>query len=366
MGIGLLLDPYGEKSPGGLGRAIFEMVKALLKADHNNLYTIYVKKEPATPPLLPGDNWTLKVLGESSLFLHGARYINRTLDVHIFFNPIIPLFFFPKKSIVVVHDFAYLELPNQSLKQKISAIFLYCAHAVSLRKATTIVAVSEATKQSTVQHFRIHPNKIQVIYNGFVFPEEVPDQMPVPQQFFLFAGVLKERKNVAGIIKAFGIFARTNETHKLLIAGKNEGEYAESLISLARGLGIENRVPFLGYVTNAQLAYLYSKAEAFVFPSFIEGFGMPILEAMHVGLPVITSNSGALAEIAGDAALLVDPTRPEDIAEAMSRIVANVTLKTDLIEKGLRRSAQFSWDETARRLIEVTYKVADTKRQLSL
>jgi len=360
MRIGLLLHPYGEKSPGGLGRSVFEMARNLIELDRENSYLVYFKDREVSRPSFVGDHWTFKGLGSRALWL--AFGMDRTLDAYIFFNPIIPLFFFPRKSIVVVHDFAYLELPNQSFKQRCMSIVLYAAHWVSLWKATAIVAVSHATKESVVRHFRISPEKVHVIYNGFIALSDTPQEMKTPPRFFLFAGVLKERKNVAGVIRAFALFTKNNATHELLIAGKQSGAYAESLQQLARELGVGNRVHFLGYVTDAELAYLYSRAEALVFPSFIEGFGMPVLEAMHAGLPVITSNSGALAEVAGDAALLVDPTHPEDIAEAMSRIASDVELKGELKGKGRTRSAQFSWGETAKGLIEVIRSIGNTAR----
>ncbi len=337
MKIGLLVDPYGEKSPGGLGRAIFEMARALQGADSKNTYTVYTKKG----------------MGVRSLFLQGARALDRALDLHIFFTPIIPLFFFPRRSIVVVHDFAYLELPERSLKEKLKSLVLYCAHALSLWKATKIVAVSNSTKENTVRHFGVNPDKIEVIHNGYVAFAGALEPMPVPEHFFLFAGVLKERKNVAGIIRAFALFAGGNATHELLIAGKRSGAYAESLVDLARELGVVRRVRFLGYVSDAQLAYLYSKAQALVFVSFIEGFGMPLLEAMHAGLPVITSNNGALAEVAGDAALLVDPASPGGIAKAMGSMAGDRSLREALKEKGYVRAKQFSWDENTRGFLKV-------------
>ena len=341
MRIGLLIDPYKEESPGGLGRAIFEMARGIRAADHLNTYVVYTKK----------------AMGVKSVFLQGAQNMDRTLDLYIFFTPITPLFFFPKRSIVVVHDFAYLEMPERSLKEKLNSAVLYCAHALSLWKATKVIAVSETAKQSTIRHFGINMEKIQVVYNGFItLPAEL-EPVPTPEHFFLFAGVLKERKNVSGIIRAFAIFAKHNGTHELLIAGKQGGAYAESLVILARELGMESRVRFLGYVTDGQLQYLYQKAQALVFASFIEGFGMPILEAMHAGLPVITSNNGALAEVAGDAALLVNPFAPGDIAAAMSRIAGDASLRTELKEKGLHRARQFSWDENARRFIEVIHSI---------
>src|SRR3989344_3622279 len=183
MNIGMLLDPYGEESPGGLGRAVFEMARGIRTADRKNSYVVYTKN----------------AMGVVSLFLQGARKMDRNLDLYIFFNPIVPLFLFPKRAIVVVHDCAYLELPARSLLQKIKGAVLYCAHALSLRKATKIIAVSNTAKESTVRHFGVNPEKIQVVYNGFIALPVEPEPVPTPKHFFLFAGVLKERKNVAGI-----------------------------------------------------------------------------------------------------------------------------------------------------------------------
>jgi glycosyltransferase involved in cell wall biosynthesis len=349
MNIGVLVDPYGEKSPGGLGRAIFEMAKALIAADPADTFVVCVKNTPKAPPGLAGTNWTLNVLGGKSLFLNGSRNMDKTLDLYIFFNPIIPFFFFPKKSIVVAHDFAYLELPERSLKQKINALMLFYAHALSLWKASKIVAVSEAAKQSTISHFGVKPDKIEVIYNGFVATDVSLEPLNTPLKFFLFAGVLKERKNVLGVIEAFAFFSKNHEGYELVIAGKKEGSYYAKCEAMVQSLGIGQQVRFLGYVTDGQLGYLYTKATALVFPSLIEGFGMPVLEAMSVGLPVITSNNGALAEVAGDAALLVNPKDPQDIARGMSEVANSDALKIDLAHKGSHRAKEFSWEKNAQK-----------------
>lgn len=348
MHIGLIVDPYGEKSPGGLGRAIFEMAKGIVEFDRHRVYTLYFKKLPERPPNIAGEHWHMEAIGETYLLVSGARKISRALDLYIFFNPIIPLFFFPKKSIVVVHDFAYLEMPSHSFKQKLISFVLYAAHGLSLWKATKIVAVSQTAKDSVVRHFHISPEKIQVIYNGFIAPAGVSEPLETPEQFFLFAGVLKERKNVLGVVRAFALFAKSNSDYALLIAGKKEGGYYAQVAALVQELGVEDRVRFLGYVTDGQLAYLYTKAKALVFPSLIEGFGMPVLEAMSVGLPVITSNTGALAEVAGDAAVLVDPYDPEAIARGMTQVASSVERRAPLIEKGTARAEQFSWKKNAR------------------
>jgi glycosyltransferase involved in cell wall biosynthesis len=359
MRIGMLLNPYGEKSPGGLGRSIFEVAKNLIELDRGNSYTLYFKEKEAPRPSFSGEHWTYKGLGSRVLWLTGTFGMDRTLDAYIFFTPIIPFFLRPKRSIVFALDFAYWSYRG-SWRDELSAKMLFFLHKRALQHADAVVAISEETKQNVMRFFHVPAERITVVPLSYIPLGEKKEPLPVPNDFFLFVGVLKERKNVAGIIKAFALFARTNETYELLIAGKRGGVYAESLVRLARELGVGKRVRFLGYVTDAQLAYLYSKARAFVFPSFIEGFGMPVLEAMHAGLPVITSKSGALAEVAGDAALLVDPARPEDIATAMSRIAGDTALRAALKEKGLLRAEQFSWQKTAREILEIVTNLTHT------
>lgn len=355
----MLLNPYGEKSPGGLGRSIFEMAKNILELDRENSYTLYFKDKEISRPAFKGEHWTYKGLGSKVLWLTGAFGMDRTLDAYIFFTPIIPFFLRPKHSIVFAFDFAYWSL-RSSWHEELSARLLFFLHKRALRQADAIVAISEETKQNVIQLFGIPAERVTVVHLSYVPLGERKDPLPVPDNFFLFAGVLKGRKNVAGVIRAFSLFARSDHSHELLIVGKQEGVYAESLLSLARKLGVEKRVRFLGYVTDAQLAYLYTKAQALVFPSFLEGFGMPVLEAMSAGLPVITSNQGALAEVADDAALLVDPARPEDIATAMSRVANDPQLREELTKKGIARAGQFSWQKTAGEILEIIIDVEHT------
>lgn len=354
MKICLLVHPYGEKTPSGLGRSIFEMVKGVVGHDPANFYTIYVKDKPNEKPDFPGTNWELKILGSKSLWLTGAWGIDSVFDLYIFFTPIIPLFFHPKKSIVVAHDFAYLTLSSGTTKERLVRWILSFLNARSFHLANQIIAVSHETKRSIIQHFKIDERKIVVIHNGFIPLPQASRSLPVPPLFFLFVGVIKARKNVSGIIQAFAIFSKsTTEDYQLLIAGKTEGPYYESLVLLVNELMISDKVKFLGYVSDMELAYLYKKAQAFVFPSLIEGFGMPILEAMDAGLPVITSSTGSLAEVAGDAALLVNPNQPKEIAKAMNQVAGNDSLRESLRQKGFTRVRHFTWEITAKKFLTI-------------
>jgi glycosyltransferase involved in cell wall biosynthesis len=341
MKLALIVDPYGEEKPGGLGRAIFQMAQGIINS-HVADVTVYFKKKNASTFV---GSYDTQVLGVNRLWFSAGKKLSKKHDLYIFFTPIIPLTFFPKKSIVVVHDLAYLELPAKSLKERLSRLVLKQLHRIALVKATKIVAVSETAKRSTISHLGISPHKIQVIYNGFI-PLPLGERVEnLPEKFFLFAGVLKERKNVHGVIRSFAVFAQTNTDYMLLIAGKTGSAYAESAQKLAEDLNIKDRVRFVGYVRDGELRYLYSKALALVFPSFIEGFGMPVLEAMDIGLPVITSNTGALAEVAGNAALLVNPHNESDIARAMLQMAEDQHLRDMYIEKGKKRAAEFSWSK---------------------
>lgn len=351
MKLGVVLHPYGEKSPGGLGRSIHEIAKHVITLGFEHRYTVYVKGKSKRPSF-PGTSWEFKTLGRGPLWLTGAFGMDRTLDAYVFFTPVIPFFLRPKRSLVFVLDFAYLRFQS-SWKERLSATFLLFLHRRALRKADRIIAISEQTKEETIRFCKVPAEKIAVVPLSYIPLGETKKEINVPERFFLFAGVLKERKNVAGIIRAFSLFSKEVAGHELLIAGKQSGGYEEFLVRLARDLGVAERIRFLGYVSDAELSYLYTKAEALIFPSLIEGFGMPVLEAMHAGLPVITSRQGALAEVADAAALLVDPTRPDDIAGAMARVAKDSELRESLRAKGKARAALFSWDETARRVLEV-------------
>jgi len=351
MTIGLILDPYGERQPGGLGRSIFEIARALIRAAPHTALTIYLKKDPAQPPAFPPGAWTIRPLRVRSVLFSGARRIDKGLDWYLFLTSVIPLWWRPKKSIVMAFDFAYLEEAT-TLQSRLRAWLLYYVHRRSFRLATTVVAISHATAHEVTERFGIPPEKVVAIPIGFIPLTAATESYEVAHPYFFFAGVIKNRKNIEGIIRAFGHFcAGTAEPHHLVLAGKTGGQYYERLRALVHELGLQEKVLFIGYVSDAELSFLYRNATAFVFPSHIEGFGMPILEAMDVGTPVITSNKGALAEVAGDAALLTDPTDHEALARAMARLVNDPTTRREMVQKGTQRAAQFTWERFARRLL---------------
>ncbi len=351
MKIGILLDPYGEKNPSGLGRWALEIVKNLIQSQSPDRFTVYVKKltEHGGDASIEA-HAAIKPLGVNSLWWSGGSRLDKKQDAYLFLTSIMPLTFFPKYSTVVALDFAYLEIGSSSLRQRAQSMFLYLLHFISFIKATKIVCISEDTRTKLHSHFFISRNKTVTIPLSAIDLAVPEEPISIPVKFFLFAGVLKERKNVAGVVRAFAELQSTNplaQEYVLCIAGRTGGVYYSSLVALAEELGITDRIRFLGYVTDGQLVYLYRHATALVFPSFIEGFGMPVLEAMHAGLPVVTSKIGALAEVAGNSALLVDPYDPKDISSALSKMVSDPSVIEDLRARGYVRAQEFSWEKTA-------------------
>lgn len=344
MKIGIILHPYGEKKPAGLGRAILEIVRAMLEIDKENEYTIFLKN-PDLKPDLPGNNWKTSRLTPHTL---------RSLDVCIFNTPVMPwwcgILGKAKKSAVIAYDFAYLQYsPNR---------FLKFIHSRALKRADLIISISEATKKDLIRIFKIPPQKINVVYLGFSKICDIASEpiQNLPGKFFLFVGAIKERKNVLGVVKAFDEYKKSGGKHKLVIAGNGSGEYYEKILKFIKENNLSDSIIFLGQITDGNLSYLYKKTEALLYPSFLEGFGLPILEAQDCGLPVVTSNVLSLPEVAGNGAILVDPINPSEISEAVKKISSDPIFRQNLIEKGFLNSKKFSWQKTAQEILLLILK----------
>ncbi len=356
MKIGIVLHPYGEKYPAGLARIIFEWTKALVASDMKNEYTIFTKERSVPADVFSGGRLRAAALGGGRFWLDRGLSRMREADVIIFNTPVLPFFGKPKRSIVIALDFAYQYIPAYSLVDWAKKFTLKWYHGYSLRRADAVIAISDATKNDCARLYGIPKGKITVIHPGFTDICALPQKpVDVPKPFFLFIGALKERKNVHGVIGAFAEYRRRNPASRemLCIAGSGAGEYRGSLRMLAEKEGISPHICFLGPVSDRELSFLYKNTVALVFPSFIEGFGFPILEAMACGTPVITSRGSSSEEIARDAALLVDPKNINEIAGAMQKITNDGSLRDSLVRAGNGRVAQFSWSKAAKELLKV-------------
>jgi glycosyltransferase involved in cell wall biosynthesis len=225
-----------------------------------------------------------------------------------------------------------------------------------LKRADAVVTISASSKKDIVSACGIAEDKVHVIHLG-VEPRFVPDApeesefaRQLPERYILNIGTLEARKNLPRLLEAYAIARKRGLDRKLLIGGAT-GWRLSNLAAIVDKFGLEEDVNFLGYVKDEELPILYGRADFFVYPSLYEGFGLPILEAMACGTPVITSDCSSMPEVAGEAALLVDPLDVEALAEKMLELVSDKELAASLRARGIERAGRFTWEKTARQTV---------------
>jgi glycosyltransferase involved in cell wall biosynthesis len=258
----------------------------------------------------------------------------------------------PCPAVVTIHDLAFLRWPEHLPRRR----YHYLAHEVrsAARRAARVLTVSQSTKTDVVSMLGVAPQRIAVTPLGVDerFQPVPPDRIAqwrhergCHRPFILAVGTLEPRKNLPTLLRAFSRLV-AEVPHDLMLVGP-EGWLTRELEATLARLQLGDRVRLTGYVADAELPLWYAAAAAFVFPSFYEGFGLPVLEAMACGAPVITSNVSALPEVAGDAALLVNPDDEAALAEAILRVVTDPGLAATFRERGLKRARHFTWQRTA-------------------
>jgi glycosyltransferase involved in cell wall biosynthesis len=240
----------------------------------------------------------------------------------------------------------------------------------TLRNADKIIAISQNTKNDLIKHFNIPEDKIRVVYlavnNNYkpVSNEEVKrvkDKYNPNSPFILYVGTLEPRKNIVRLIDAFHRLKQKEIPHKLVIAGKKGWKY-ENIFGEIEKLKLKDDVIFTGYVSDEDLPALYNAADLFVYPSIYEGFGLPPLEAMACGTPVITSNTSSLPEVVGGAGIMVDPYNIDELSNKMQEVLTSKNLRKELSEKGLKRAKMFSWEKCAKETLEVFEDLINKKK----
>jgi glycosyltransferase involved in cell wall biosynthesis len=277
----------------------------------------------------------------------------------------------PCPYVVTIHDCIHLRFP-QYLPNRFAYTYARTMMRLAARRAERILTVSNASKDDIVHYLKVPPDTVEVIYNGLderlaATPTaddlaRVRQRYQLTSPFILYAGNIKPHKNVDRLIEAYSILRRRGITGtKLLILGDEISKYP-NLRRLVHRFQLHQHVRFLGFVPDATLAALYRLASVFVFPSLYEGFGLPPLEAMAAGAPVITSNISSLPEVVGDAALLIDPMDAGAIADAMARVLCEPALREELQRRGRERITHFSWDRSVARIREVYAELGAARR----
>lgn len=254
----------------------------------------------------------------------------------------------------VIHDLAFEHFPDHVIKSELTYYRKYFPQYA--QQATEVITVSDFSKNDIVEKYKIDPQKVTVIYNGIrsglePVSKSSEDQKGTSSPYFIYIGTIHPRKNVENLLRAFELFCKNDQEYELIIVGRIMDKSSE-VMNYFRRMFYRKRVKFMGYQEDKKLAQLLSNAQALVYVPLFEGFGLPVIEAFKSGVPVICSNTSSIPEIAGDAALLVDPYSVEDIKVAMSKMVNDQT-KSSLIRKGIERAKEFSWDTAAEKTWEV-------------
>jgi glycosyltransferase involved in cell wall biosynthesis len=356
----------------GIGTYIRNLVRNLARIDRTTDYVLIVRPADIEIGSSLGDNFRTLPDWSPSYSLREQFTIPLDLrreKVDLFHAPhyVLPPLT-PCKSVVTIHDCIHLRFP-QYLPHRLAYVYARSSLWVATHRASRVLTVSETSKRDILRYFRVPESKIDVIYNAIderlgEAPSEaelaqVRERYQLNDPFVLYAGNIKPHKNLERLIEAFHTLRRGGLEHvKLLIIGDEVSKYATLRRAVHRHK-LHKHVRFFGFVPDKTLAALYRLASVFVFPSLYEGFGLPPLEAMAAGTPVITSNLSSLPEVVGDAALLIDPYQPDAIAEAMRRVLTDEQLRTDLRQKGLQRVQEFSWERSVQRVRAIYTEVIE-------
>jgi glycosyltransferase involved in cell wall biosynthesis len=347
------------------------LIRALIAIGQAHQFRLYFDQPPAAGLLPRNERVTWRVIPCPHLWTH-LRLMTEVLlhppDVLFVPSHVLPLLH-PRRSVATVHDLGYLFYPEAHTR--LARWYLDWSTRFNARAARRVIADSYATRQDLVRAYGIPEDKIVVAYPAGaegLAPvtdadalDKVRSRYLTGARYFLYVGTLQPRKNLVTLLEAFELFLQAHQPPaevRLVLAGK-QGWLAEPIVERAMSLIRQGRVVLPGYVPQEDLPALLSGALAFVMPSWYEGFGLPVLEAMACGTPVICSHASSLPEVAGDAALLFDPADAAALTQALGRIYSEPELAEDLRARGLAQAQRFSWQNCARTVLAALQAVAE-------
>lgn len=362
---------------GGIGRYVRELLRALAARDSGNNYRLFYASPaplPHTLPSLPAnfcsthlpidDIWLARLWQRMRAPLP-VEMITGRLDVYHSPDFTLPPTLPSTPKLLTVHDLSFIRDPDSASPPLRS--YLQIVVRRSVRRATHILADSQATKDDLTELYRAPPEKITVLYAGVdqsFQPVSDPRQLAEVRDrygigeapFVLSVSTLQPRKNYRRLIEAFEI--ALGHTQFVLVLAGGKGWLHDEILCEVRRRNLEAKVLFPGFVPETDLKALYSAAEVMAYPSLYEGFGLPVVESMACGTPVLTSTAPCLPEIAGQAAILANPYDVQAIADGLTQLTTDPELCADLVQKGLTRARMFNWDDSARKLLGLYRELA--------
>ncbi|MEK7158868.1 MAG: glycosyltransferase family 1 protein [Patescibacteria group bacterium] len=353
----------------GLGRYGEKLIEMLQELDSTNEYVIFLR-DPIFSQWKPARSNFQKVEAPFRWYtaaeqIHLPRLIARhKIDLMHFPHLNVPLLY-RRPFVVTIHDLTLTHYPTQRattlppLLYKIKQFAYHRVMAHAVHRAAKIITVSGYAKNDILEFFHVPKEKITVTYEGAASlgsphtrPEDVLASHGIRPPYLLYVGNAYPHKNLERLLEAFAILRKQHSDYQLVLVGKMEYFY-ERIVRLSQKMELEDAIRFPGYVPDHDLVAFYQKAAAYVFPSLSEGFGLPPLEAMLYGTPVVSSNATCLPEILQNAAIYVDPNDPEDMADGIHRLLSDDHLRQQFIEHGRVRVKNFSWKKMAEETIVV-------------
>ena len=369
MRIGIEAQRLFREKKHGLEIVALEIIRTLQRIDTENEYVIFVRKDKDNTCIQETSNFKIREIEARSFpeweqfRLPGAVKEEKIDLLHCTANTA-PLFI-SVPVVLTLHDIIFMEKTEfqGSHYQNFGNLYRRLLLPRIIKKIRKILTVSESEKIQITNHLKVDPARLKVIYNGVDNSfrkmkiqelEVVRKRYNLPDKFILFFGNSAQKKNSIGTLKGYLEYCRrTVNPVPLVVAGAFEGQIKEELESFDLNIHIRSSVITIGYIPFHLQPVIYNLASLFLYTSRRESFGMPILESMACGTPVITSTTSSMPEIAGDAAHLVDPDDKISIADGITKVLSDEGYYRQLIERGYNRSARFSWDNSAKQLLEV-------------
>ncbi len=362
MRIGIRISPLAS-SMTGIPVYVHNIIRELSDIDSENEYFLYTnKKIPFKLEL--GNNFHIILVDKpypkfQLWYQIGLPYRIKKDKLDLYHDTLFLLPFAVRKipSIITIYDLSGLIMPEyHNLRVSITSKLI----PSSIKRAKRIIAISEFTKNEIERLFPFAKGKIDVVLCG-VNPDfhpiakdkisEIRKKYKLPEKFIMFLGTIEPRKNLIGLLKAYSKIHK-KISHKLVIVGGKGWKYS-NIFETIETLQIKSDVIFTGFIPTEDLPAIYNAADIFVYPSIYEGFGIPLLESMASGTPVITSNISSMPEVVGEAGLLADPYSIEDIAEKIVMLAQDCSLRNILSEKGIERAKMFSWKKSAKKVLDI-------------
>ena len=347
----------------GFGNYAYNLIKEIGKIDKRNEYIVYLNHY-YNDSIFTGNIKRRIIRQIPEIYKHIYLPIDVALNTkvdffHFLYNA--PSLIFPRPYLLTIHDMSFKYIPQMlKLKDRLSITYQL---AINAHRAKRIIAVSENTKKDIIKFLNIPDKKITVIYEGVdksyrrisdaSRKNEIAKKYGLPERFILYVGTYLPHKNINTLIEAYSILVSDKTVaHSLVLAG-NKGRSFKKTSNMISKFKLERHVRCIGFVDEDDLPYVYNMSDLFVFPSMYEGFGLPLIESMACGVPVIATKTSCLPEIGGEAVTYFSPKDRDELYNKMKNILAKAHVRSEMIRRGLRQAKKYSWEKMAKKTIEL-------------